>query len=39
MLALMGVILLVGYDLSKKKLQTVHTDLAAIREAEASQAE
>ena len=34
MLALMGVILLVGYDLSKKKLQTVHADLVAIREAE-----
>ncbi|MBR0120962.1 MAG: hypothetical protein IJM10_04155, partial [Clostridia bacterium] len=34
MLALMGVILLVGYDLSKKKLRTVHADLAAIREAE-----
>ena len=34
MLAVMGVVLLVGYDLSKKKLQIVHSELDAIRENE-----
>ena len=29
-----GVVLLVGYDLSKKKLQIVHSQLDAIRENE-----
>lgn len=39
MLALMAVILFVGYDLSKKKLVTVHEELAAQRAADESAAE
>ncbi len=35
MLALMAVILFFGYNLSKKKLEGVHSELAAMREAEA----
>ena len=38
MLALMAVILFVGYDLSKKKLETVHAELARQRAREASDA-
>ncbi len=34
MLALMAVILFAGYDLSKKKLETMHTQLAAQRDAQ-----
>ncbi|MBR6360674.1 MAG: hypothetical protein IKS04_02660, partial [Clostridia bacterium] len=34
MLALMAVILFAGYDLSKKKLVTVHEELTALRAAE-----
>ena len=34
MLALMAVILFVGYDLSKKKLESVHADLRRMRDAE-----
>ncbi|MBQ7547274.1 MAG: MFS transporter [Clostridia bacterium] len=34
MLALMAVILFIGYDLSKKKLESVHADLRKMRDAE-----
>ena len=39
MLALMAVLLFAGYDLSKKKLETVRTDLAQRRAAEQTEAE
>ena len=39
MLALMAVILFAGYDLSKKKLETMHTQLAAQRDAQDSRAD